>query len=349
MNKEYDYIIVGQGFAGTSLANELLKLNKRVLVFDAPQLPSSTMVSGGLFNPITGRKMVLTWLASELFPFLHKFYKDLEERLGGKYLYNIPLYRPFLNTEELNDWQGKWSDARYSEFIEKVYSEPILPEFFKNNMGGIMLKHAGYLDNQSLFIDFRNFLREKEIFVEEEFLTENINYESDSIVYNEYSAKKVILCTGPAGFGNKLLNDIRFQPLKGEALRLKIEYNTNIMINRNGFVLPRDGMYVAGATYNRHSTTWEPSEEGKQEVMAKIDKLLNTGYEIIDQIAGLRPTTHDRRPVVGFLPDQPQIGVFNGLGSKGSTLAPFFANQFANHMVNGSDIYREVRIERYFK
>jgi glycine/D-amino acid oxidase-like deaminating enzyme len=327
---------------------ELLKLNQRVLVFDSPELPSSTFVSGGLFNPITGRKMVLTWLANELFPFLHNFYKELEELLGGKYLHNVPLYRPFLNTSELNDWQGKWSDERYSNFVEKVYSEPILPDLYKNEMGGIMLKNAGYLNNRALFSDFREYLKQKELFLEEEFLLENINYQGDSIVYNEYSAKKVILCTGPAGFGNKLLKDIRFQPLKGEALQLKIDYDTNIMINRNGFVLPRDGMYVAGATYNRHSTTWETSEEGKQEVISKLEKLIKAEYEVIGQIAGLRPTTHDRRPVVGFLPDLPQIGVFNGLGSKGSTLAPYFANQFANHIVKGTEINKEVRIERYF-
>lgn len=293
--------------------------------------------------------MVLTWLASELFPFLHKFYKGLEIKLGGRYIHNIPLYRPFLKVEELNDWYGKTSEDRYSKFVEEVHSEPVLPGFFKNELGGIMLKNAGYLNNQLLFTDFREYLKEKEILIEEEFLTENINYEDEYIVYNEYSAKKVILCTGPAGFGDKLLKNIRFQPLKGEALQLNIDYDTNIMINRNGFVIPRDGMFVAGATYNRHSTTWEPSEEGKEEVKAKVNKLIKAEYEVIGQIAGLRPTTHDRRPVIGFLPDAPYIGVFNGLGSKGSSLAPYFANQFTNHLVNGSEINGEVRIERYFK
>ena len=65
-------------------------------------------------------------------------------------------------------------------------------------------------------------------------------------------------------------------------------------------------------------------------------------------MAGLRPTSHDRRPVVGLLPDKPQVGVLNGLGTKGVSLAPYFAHQFAESLINGIEMDREVHIGRYF-
>jgi glycine/D-amino acid oxidase-like deaminating enzyme len=50
-----------------------------------------------------------------------------------------------------------------------------------------------------------------------------------------------------------------------------------------------------------------------------------------------------------LIPKHPQVGVFNGLGTKGVSLAPYFAHQFAELLVNGSEIEEEVQIGRYFK
>ncbi len=346
--KEYDFIIVGQGLAGTCLASELINRDKKVLVFDSPELPSSSMIAGGLFTPITGRNMILTWKANLLFPFLQRFYSHLEKVLGEKFLYNIPVYRPFASNEELNGWQGKSSEARYASFVEFISSEPYHAEYVKNDLGGIMLGRTGYLDTRKFLSRFRALLRDKELIIEEEFLPDNINFNADSVVYNEYLASKIILCDGPTGFGNQLLENIRFHPLKGEVLHLNINYTSNFILNRNGFVVPRNGQYIAGSNYDLAGTDWQSTTEAKEEIVGKIDKLLNIEYEIIGQRAGLRPTTHDRRPVLGILPKHPQIGVFNGLGTKGVSLAPYFACQFAGFLVDGSEIDKEVQIGRFF-
>ena len=307
------------------------------------------MVAGGLFNPITGRKMVLTWKANLIFPFLQQFYKNLENKLGQQFLFNMPLYRPFASIEELNVWNGRSAEDRYSSYIDFITSEPYHPDLVKNRLGGIMLGQTGYLNTKRLLEQFRLFLRAKEIIIEKEFLPDKINFNSDSVVYNEYLASKIILCDGPAGFGNKLLDNIRFHPLKGEVLHLSINYNSNFILNRNAFVFPREGGYIAGSNYDLNGTDWQSTHAAKEEITGKIDKILNVDYEIIDQRAGLRPTTHDRRPVLGLIPKQPQIGVFNGLGTKGVSLAPYYANQFANYLVNGAEIDGEVQIGRFFK
>ena len=346
--KEYDFIIVGLGLAGTCLASELMDQGKSVLVFDAPKLPSASIVAGGLFNPVTGRKMVLTWKSQYIFPFLQKFYKSLESKLDSKFLHNLPLFRPFSSHAELNEWQGRSTEERYISFIDSIRSKPFQEEYVKNELGGVMLKNTGYLNTKLLLERFRSLLKEKEIIIEEQFIPENINFNADSVVYNEYLASRIILCDGSSGFGSYLLKDIRFHPLKGEVLHLNINYQCDFILNRNAFVLPREGHFIAGSNYDLKDISWLPTDKAKDEIISKIEKILNKEYEIVGHTAGLRPTSHDRRPVLGMLPKYPQIGIFNGLGTKGVSLAPYFANQLANHLINGTEIEDEVHIGRYF-
>ena len=75
-----DILIVGQGLAGSLLALELEKRKKNVMIIDNNPSVSSSKVAAGLYNPITGSKMIKTWLADELFPNLSKYYQDLEKK-----------------------------------------------------------------------------------------------------------------------------------------------------------------------------------------------------------------------------------------------------------------------------
>ena len=99
-----DILIVGQGLAGSLLALELEKRGKKVMILDNNPSLSASKVAAGLYNPITGRKMVKTWFADELFPNLSKFYQDLEKKIDAKFHFSKTIYRPFNNIEEQNDW-----------------------------------------------------------------------------------------------------------------------------------------------------------------------------------------------------------------------------------------------------
>ena len=85
-NMKVDYLIVGQGLAGTTLAFHLLKSNKKIFILDDCDSTSSSRVAAGLFNPITGKRNVKTWKADILFPYMKNFYRELEDFLGIKFL-----------------------------------------------------------------------------------------------------------------------------------------------------------------------------------------------------------------------------------------------------------------------
>jgi glycine/D-amino acid oxidase-like deaminating enzyme len=50
---------------------------------------------------------------------------------------------------------------------------------------------------------------------------------------------------------------------------------------------------------------------------------------------------------VGFHRDEPNVGIFNGMGTKGISLAPYFAKNFADHLVHDKPIFAEVDIKRF--
>ena len=58
MKAKYEYIIIGQGIAGSMMAHTLLSRGKNILVIDQFHPNSSSNIASGVVNPITGRKMV---------------------------------------------------------------------------------------------------------------------------------------------------------------------------------------------------------------------------------------------------------------------------------------------------
>ena len=53
-----DFMIAGQGLAGSLLAYSLLKYNATVKIVDPQLLVTSSIVAAGIMHPITGRRLV---------------------------------------------------------------------------------------------------------------------------------------------------------------------------------------------------------------------------------------------------------------------------------------------------
>src|SRR6478736_7266149 len=102
--RKIDYIIIGQGLAGSCLALQLINRGKSVFVFDEPEKNRASLIAAGLFNPVTGKLMAKTWKADRLFSYLHSFYSEAEKLLNCRFYYPFPLYRPFISVEEQNEW-----------------------------------------------------------------------------------------------------------------------------------------------------------------------------------------------------------------------------------------------------
>ena len=145
--------------------------------------------------------------------------------------------------------------------------------------------------------------------------------------------------------------DHRGFQLKGEILELRIpELNLNEIVSKEVFLMPIGfDRYKVGATYRWDELNMEITGSAREELISKLKNILPELTEIINQKAGIRPTMHDRKPVIGFLEEMPQIGIFNGLGAKGVLIGPYLAIQFAEYLLgNSTQIPHEINIDRYF-
>ena len=345
----YDYMVVGQGIAGTVLTEHLIQAGQKVLVFDDPSHSTSSRVAGGLYNPITGRKMVKTWKADVLFPYLIDFYSRLELLLSARFLMDVPIYRPFLSIEELNEWTGKSSDKGYRPFISKVMDKSAYGEHLHDAYGGLLLAQSGYLDTVSMLTAYRLYLQEKGTLISETFHPEKLELQDGGVVYQGHRARRVIFCDGPLLQDNPFFDWLPMRPVKGELLYIKADVKMEAIYNRGVFVIPiNGGICKVGATYDHSNLDTTTTERAANQLKEKLSGLVKFPYEVVDQVAGIRPATRDRRPMIGIHPQLKQVGVFGGMGTKGVSLAPYFANDFVQHLTKKNELPEEVNIARFF-
>jgi glycine/D-amino acid oxidase-like deaminating enzyme len=342
----FDYLIVGQGIAGSVLAWQLLKAGKRVVIINNRHINQSSQVAAGIYNPITGRNLVKTWLADQLFPTLAHFYEEVATILSANILYPMPMFRPFLNKQESIIWEKKALEDSYKPFWKETAMN-YQGNYIFNQYGGFIINQAGYVDVPCFLAATRDYLQSKDYYIEADFDYEKLQLFEDSVNYQGIRAGKIIFCEGPQVTLNPFFNYLSFRLAKGELLRIQLFQPIDIIYNRRVFVLPRaEGQAFVGASYEWDDLTLKPTERAKQELEYKLKMLIRLPYTVLGQQVGIRPATLDRRPYIGLHPQHPQVGIFNGLGSKGVSLAPYLANEFVSHLLFGKELPAEVQLNR---
>ncbi len=344
-----DFIIVGQGLAGSVLAFTLIRRGCKGIVLDHAKGNGASQVAAGLYNPVTGRKMVKTWKADHLFPFLENFYAQAEKETGYSFLYPQPIYRPFQDVEEQNDWMGKSSNNHFAPFVHHVAKESMFGEDIHDPYGGILLKQSGFVDLPVFIQGIRHWLQAMNSYRETLFDPQQLQIEGEAVRYQEWKARKVIFCDGTASARHHFFGWLPFRPVKGELLYIALEKPIEVIYNRGVFVLPTPQFCKVGATYDHHDLSQEITAKARTYLLEKLNILLKSKFELVGQVAGIRPATPDRRPFVGIHPAYKPMGIFNGLGTKGVSLAPYFASQLADHLLQGKALDEEVNISRYFQ
>ncbi len=343
--KKIDYLIVGQGIAGSVLALKMMAAGKSIMVIDNGSKQTSTEKAAGLYNPITGRKMVKTWMADELFEGLEEYYASLERLLKSQFLYPLTIYRPFYSNEEANDWQAKLSDDQYSPFIKEVNTKSLALSGVNDEFGGIHLKKCGYIDLPEFREAARKYFQSRGVYQQEVFQYQKLVVAEDEVTYDQLVCNSVIFCEGPRSVDNPFWKDLPFRLVKGEILKIETDLATDMILNRGVFVVPKKDGFSVGSTYDHQNLDYEPSEKGIADLRKRLSKLFTLDYSEKGAVAGVRPATFDRRPFLGTKYEG-KIGIFNGFGTKGVSLVPYFANQFINYLSQKSELIPEVDVNR---
>jgi len=332
------------------LAQFLLQENQKILVIDSYNPSSASNIASGITNPVTGRKFVKTWLADQILPFADKTYKALELFFGRKFFHPLLIVRVFDSVKAQNDWSVRCASEEYQPYLNRDSVTYLDSKKVKNDFGGFEISGGSRLEADTFLSLFRDFLLNENLLLEKNFSYEMLHLEADSVFYGDIEARKIIFCEGAASIENPFFKFLPFQLAKGECLIARIKnFYPDRMISSEVFIMPLSATdeYYIGATHDWNFDDDKPSEKGRNELIGNLSAILRSEYEVLAQKAAIRPTVKDRRPFIGFHPEFSSVGIFNGLGTKGISLAPFFAKHFTEHLVHQKPLMKEVDIKRF--
>ncbi len=342
-----DFLLIGGGIAGLSLGYRLKKAGKSIRIFDLPLQNQSSSVAAGLFNPITGRKMVKTWKADELFPEIIPFYQELEKVTGKDFLTLQKIYRPFLSIEEQNEWMGHSADPGFTAYLDQIFTKSQAESLF-DSFGGVLLKNSGWLQLPKFIDAMQGLMKEEIIF--EEFEEQKLNSTIDGWSYENLNFTAIIYCNGLGAMNSEFFKFLPFAPVKGEILEVEQEFAPDYIVNRGVFrVSLGSNIHRVGSTYTKHDLDKGPTNEGKNEILDRLNGLVKEEViKIKSHKSGIRPATRDRKPFLGKHPQAKSVYIFNGFGAKGVSLVPYFSKLMMSYLLENKPMESEVDIARYF-
>jgi len=344
---EVDYIIVGLGLAGLAFTKELEQHHKSFIVFE-DNSQNSSLVAGGAYNPVILKRFTPVWNAIEQLEIALPFYAALEIQFKKKYDYPIDIYRIFKSFEEQNNWFSATDNPALSNYmIPKVINEKHIGVIANYGFG--KLTNTGRIDTNALIEDYRNYLNKNNVLINEKFDYPKLGISNYKVDYKLITASKIVFCEGFGLKENPYFNYLPMQEAKGELITIHApNLNVDFLIKAPVFVLPLgNNYYKVGATFNWNDKTKLPTEEGKLELVTKLNTFITVDYKIVEQNAGIRPTVKDRRPLVGKHPTHQNLAILNGLGTRGVMIAPTVAKALFNHLENEAILDKEININRF--
>ena len=345
--KDSPIIIVGFGLAGVTLSWQLFFKKIPFLVYANPQ-NTCTKAAAGIINPIVFKRLNMSWLATDLMPYADGFYHKIEQNLNDSIRRHFPIVKIFNSLEDENNWMAKQKNELYGHYLGAASPTRISEVDIPYGTGSV--NTIGHLDTIK-------YLEKSKLFFEQmgiEIVEETFDYEklhlSDRL-YNSILYKQVIFCEGYGIKANPYFNYLPLNGTHGDTFIIRSHsYKFQSILNKNMFVMPLgNNLYKVGATYNWEKKEPEPTSKGKAELIKKLNSFAHFSYEIVSQQAGIRPTVTDRRPLIGTHSEYSSLSVFNGLGTKGVMLAPYFSNQLIESLLDNKPLNDEVNITRFEK
>lgn len=346
--KHFDYIVVGQGLAGTLLTHRLLKLGKNVLVIDKLREITSSKVALGAYNPMVLKRFTPCWNVENQIQPLYDFITEFEKEFKVTIHQPIKLWRLFNSVQEQNLWLEKSEKIRLQPFMN--------PNFISNPHKSIIadfgfgeVNHSGRVLLTKMINVFRNKLKNNSCLLDESFDFSQFTSTESSVIYKSYSAAKIIFCEGHRLTLNPYFNYLPLMRTKGELLTVRIkDVNITEHIKSSVSILPLgDDKYKIGATFNWDEKDELCTDKAKEDLLQRLASIVKVPVEVIKQEAGIRPTVKDRRALIGKHPKHVNMYVFNGLGARGLLISPLLSKQFVDHLENGNPLDPEVNINRY--
>jgi glycine/D-amino acid oxidase-like deaminating enzyme len=346
---QVDYIIVGQGISGSFLSWELQKANQSFIVIDENKPFTASKVASGIINPVTGRRIVKTWMIDDLMPFAWDAYHSIGAELSINCISQKPIIDCFTTPQMRHAFTERYEKDQ--QFLSLPVNENDWLPFLDYDFGYGIIQPAYLIDIQLLLASQRKKLIDNSQLREEYFEITQLVVKENNIEYKDISADKIIFCDGVAGFSNPFFPNLPYGLNKGEILLVEIPGFPATHIIKKGYSLVpwAANTFWLGSTYLWEFEDDQPTKGFYQFAENWLKQTIKLPFTIIDHWASVRPATLERKPFVGLHPADHKIGILNGMGTKGCSLAPFFAKQLVNHLLHNEPIMADANVGRFKK
>lgn len=344
---KFDYIIIGQGIAGTLLHYFLEKAGNKVLVVDEYKM-SSSRISSGIMNPLTGRRYVKSWRYDELVDAALPVYRELERLLGLNLVNAVPIIRALPDRPAEMEWDHRSSLPEYEKYVGDKVEWGEVEGLVKTEKPFVSIRNGYHMHMPELVRAYRVYLQQKDHILEQAIDYRDIEIKEDGIHWQGYQAKNIVFCEGAGAVDNPYFSHLPFNLSKGEAMTVDVPFTLQRVIKHKGFMVPwaKDRMWVGSANFWTFEDG-EPTPTGRKRITGQLENMYKGDYTVHKQMAAIKPTVKDRRPFLGTHSKYPSLHIFNGLGTKGASLGPLFAREMANYLTKGAEIDKSVNIQRF--
>jgi glycine/D-amino acid oxidase-like deaminating enzyme len=340
-----DFLIIGQGLAGSLLGWELIQRGCKVMVIDNGQ-ENASQVAAGLINPVTGMRFVKSTDVDILLPTAKDYYSHLSRVFKETFFIEKPMLRLLRSESELQHCLKRLDQPDYQTYLGSLTETSPILQKHTSPFGILTQKQTGYLITRQLLGCLKQFFISKNSYRLANFDYRELQLEP-SLSWQSLHPKQIIFCEGHNATMNPWFSYLPFQLVKGEILTLEHQNQLpDKLLNFQHWLIPLNKtQFRIGATFDRDNLNNLPTELGKHELLNALGALLPQlgSTNLLHHQANIRPCTLDKQPFIGRHPQYPQLSIFNGFGAKGSLQIPWYSQNFADYLLNKSPLHSTIQ------
>lgn len=337
--REHNFIIIGQGLAGSILAYTLINQGQSVLVIDNDHCGSASSVAAGIINPVTGHRLNISDRFDEYYPAAKHCYQALEGRVGQPLWHAVKQTRLIRNQGEQQYLNQRQTESVYDNLLGRNPDRAFIDDEF----GAIEVLQTATVDAPAVLSVLRTWLTERQAYQ-----CANVDYQTivqtdKGFQIGELQAKQLVFCEGYQAIHNPWLKHLPFKLAKGEILTVQTEPAfDNALLSWGNWLVSSNGQTKLGSNFIWDDLSLTPNKASKEKLLTSLSEHTHIQATVIAHKVGIRPATTQRKPFIGEVSNLKHAYCFNGFGSKGCLLIPHYANLLAEHLLNRQPLPEEL-------
>jgi len=208
--------------------------------------------------------------------------------------------------------------------------------------------NSAIVDTKHLLESCRSFLVQKNCYRASRVDYQNIVSTPFGFKIADVSCKNLVFCEGYQAIHNPWLKNLPFKLSKGQILNINVNSKPQSqLLNWGNWLVWRENETLAklGSSYSWNDTSLEPDQKVTDNLLSSLAQYTGLTAKLDSIEVGIRPTTIRRKPFIGPVGNLNKAYCFNGFGSKGCLLIPYYAEQFCDYIMGKSELASELTSE----